>query len=84
MIVELAGHGSAYIRYRVGDAIVSPQEEVVAEVLVDRNTAGDVVGVEILDVGVDANVADARRFAADAGLPFPRDIAAALRAAAVA
>jgi uncharacterized protein YuzE len=81
MIVELAGGGSAYIRYRAGETVVGPQEEVGLEVLVDRNAAGEVVGIEIVDVAVEENVADARRFAAGAGLPFPRDIVAASRAA---
>jgi uncharacterized protein YuzE len=81
MIVELAERGSAYIRYRVGDAVVGPQEEIGSEVLIDRNADGQVIGIEIIDVMVAESVEDARRFAADAELDFPRDLVGAARSA---
>jgi uncharacterized protein YuzE len=83
MILEISTRGSAYIRYRQGETVVAPQEEIGEEVLVDRNASGDVVGIEIVDVAVEESVNDARRFAANLGLPFPRDIAAAARGAAI-
>jgi uncharacterized protein YuzE len=84
MIVELAERGSAYIRYRLREAVAGVQLEVGgegSEVLVDFNAAGDVIGIEIVDVNVLENVELARRFAIEHGMGFPRDIVAAARSA---
>jgi uncharacterized protein YuzE len=87
MIVELAERGSAYIRYRLRDAVAGSQLEVGgegSEVLVDFNAAGDVIGIEIVDVNVLENVELARAFAVEHRMPFPRDIVAAAQSASVA
>ena len=87
MIVEIADRGSAYIRYRVGERVAEPQIEVggeASEVLADVNAAGDIIGIEIVDVAIPENIARARAFAAERGLQFPRDLVAAARGAAVA
>jgi hypothetical protein len=87
MIVELAEHGCAYIRYRVGEPIAEPTLEVGgegSEALADLNAAGNVIGIEIVDVGIAENIERAREFARQRGLPFPRDIVAAARNAEAA
>jgi uncharacterized protein YuzE len=87
MIVELAERGSAYIRYRAGEAVVPPTIEVGgdgSEVLADMNATGDVIGIEIVDIAVPENVQRARAFAAERSLPFPRDIVAASKNASAA
>ncbi len=87
MIVELAERGSAYIRYRIGERVADAQIEVGgegSEVLADVNDADDVVGIEIVDVAIGENIERARAFAAERGLPFPRDIASAARSASAA
>jgi uncharacterized protein YuzE len=87
MIVELAERGSAYIGYRVGERPVGSTLEVGgegSEVLADVNDAGDVVGIEIVDVNVAENVERARAFANDRWLAFPRNVVAAARGASAA
>jgi hypothetical protein len=87
MIVEIADRGSAYIRYRVGERVAEGQIEVGgegSEVLADVNAAGDVIGIEIVDVAIAENVERARSYAAERGLRFPRDLVAAARGATVA
>ncbi|HYW54917.1 MAG TPA: DUF2283 domain-containing protein [Dongiaceae bacterium] len=39
--------------------------------LADLNEAGEVLGIEILDVSIPENLELARRFAAERGLEFP-------------
>jgi len=87
MIVEIAERGSAYIRYRTGERVDGPTIEVGgegSEVLADVNAANEIIGIEIVDVAIPDNVERARTFARDRGLPFPRDLVAAARGAALA
>jgi len=48
------------------------------------NEAGDVIGIEIVDVNVAESVELARAFAHERRLAFPRDIVAAARSASAA
>ncbi len=87
MIVEIAERGSAYIRYRSGERVEGPTIEVGgegSEVLADVNGSDEIIGIEIVDVAVPESVECARQFARERGLPFPRDLVAAVRAAQVA
>ena len=87
MIVEIADSGSAYIRYRVGERVAEGQIEVGgegSEVLADVNGAGDLIGIEIVDVAIAESVERARSYTAGRGLRFPRDLVAAARGATVA
>jgi uncharacterized protein YuzE len=87
VIVELSDRGSVYIRYRVGELPVGDTLEVggdATEVLADVNEAGDVIGIEIVDVNVAESVELARAFAHERRLAFPRDIVAAARSASAA
>lgn len=84
MIVEIAERGSAYIRYRIGDRVEGPTIEVGgegSEVVADVNAADEIIGIEMVDVAVPGNVERARTFAQQRGLPFPRDLVSAARAA---
>jgi uncharacterized protein YuzE len=87
MIVEIAESGSAYIRYRPSDQPVSETIEVGgegSEVMADVNDRGEVIGIEIVDVNVADSIEQARNFARDRGLAFPRDIAAAAKSVSAA
>jgi uncharacterized protein YuzE len=81
VVVEISDRGSAYIRYQASVTVHSSIEvggegsEVVAAV----DVAGHVIGIEIVDVSIEENVARARAHAAELALPFPRDIVAAAR-----
>jgi uncharacterized protein YuzE len=81
MNVELSSTGAAYIRY---DTTASVENFYVggdesSDVIVDLDEHGTVIGIEIVNVAIAEDVAGARAFAAERGLPFPRDLAAAVR-----
>jgi uncharacterized protein YuzE len=87
MIVEIADRGSAYIRYRASDQPVATTIEVGgegSEVLADVNDRDEIIGIEIVDVNVAESVDQARAFARERGLAFPRDIVAAAKSASAA
>lgn len=77
MNLDITPRGQAYIRYAFGP-VVGPQQEIGLEVIVDRNAAGEIVGIEIVDVNVQQSVSEARAFATSQGLDFPRDLVGAL------
>ncbi len=81
MNIELSSTGAAYVRYSTSTSIenmyVGGDES--SDVIVDLDDRGTVIGIEIVDVSVAADVARARVFAEERGLPFPRDLAAAVR-----
>ncbi|MGP6157174.1 MAG: DUF2283 domain-containing protein [Vulcanimicrobiaceae bacterium] len=81
MNVELSSTGAAYIRYATSasacNLFVGGDED--SDVIVDLDDAGNVIGIEILDVTVQADIERARVFARERDLPFPRDLAAAAR-----
>jgi len=72
--LEVTPAGSAYLTYRGGEKIVGDRIRIGLEVLIDLNAAGDVVGIEIVDVAIAESVESARAFAEERGLPFPRKI----------
>ena len=86
MNIELSSTGAAYIRYgtsaSVEDIYVGGDES--SDVIVDLDDRGTVIGIEIVDVSIAEDVARARAFAAERDLPFPRDLAAAVRDVAAA
>jgi uncharacterized protein YuzE len=73
MNVDYTGNGMAYISYRPGRGVHKTLEVggEGSEVLADLNEAGEVLGIEIIDVNVPENVEVARRFAAERGLELP-------------
>jgi uncharacterized protein YuzE len=81
MNIELSSTGAAYIRYGTSasaeNIYVGGDES--SDVIVDLDDRGIVVGIEIVDVSIADDVARARAFAVQRGLPFPRDLAAAVR-----
>jgi uncharacterized protein YuzE len=81
MNIELSSTGAAYIRYTTNpsatNVFVGDDED--SDVIADLDECGDVVGIEILDVSVVADIEKARGFARQHELPFPRDLAAAAR-----
>jgi len=80
MNVELSSNGTAYIRYSMADSVdnVYVGGDDSSDVIVDIDAAGSVVGIELLNVSAEDDIASARAFAGDRGLPFPHDIAAAI------
>jgi uncharacterized protein YuzE len=81
MNVELSSTGAAYIRYgtSASAANIYVGGDESSDVIVDLDDRGTVVGIEIVDVSIADDVARARAFAVERGLPFPRDLAAAVR-----
>ena len=59
-------------------------DDETSDVIADIDEGGAVVGIEILDVSIAADVTRARAFASGKGLQFPRDLAAAARDASAA
>ena len=86
MNVELSSTGAAYIRYGTNESVenIYVGGDESSDVIVDRDDRGTVVGIEIADVSITEDIARARAFAAERGLPFPRDLAAAVRDASAA
>jgi uncharacterized protein YuzE len=86
MNVQLSSTGSAYIRYTTE---ASAKNEFVggdegSDIIADLDANGCVVGIEIVDVAIPGDIERARSFASERGLPFPRDLAAAVRDASAA
>ena len=81
MNIELSSTGAAYIRYSTSasaeNLYVGGDES--SDVIVDLDDRGTVIGMEIVDVSIAEDVASARAFAVERGLPVPRDLAAAAR-----
>jgi uncharacterized protein YuzE len=80
MNVELSSTGAAYIRYGTGESVenIYVGGDESSGVIVDLDDRGTVIGVEIVDVSTTEDIARARAFAVERGLPFPRDLAAAV------
>jgi uncharacterized protein YuzE len=81
MNIELSSTGAAYIRYTTGISVdnIFVGGDETSDVIVDIDECGGVVGIEIVDVYAQDDVARARAFAVERDLPFPRDLAAAAR-----
>jgi len=69
MNIELSSTGAAYIRYGTSAS--------AENICVGGDESSDVI--EIVDVSIADDVARARAFAVERRLPFPRDLAAAVR-----
>lgn len=80
MNVELSSTGAAYVRYGTNASAenIYIGDDESSDVIVDLDDSGAVMGIEIVDVSIAGNVARARAFAVERGLPFPRDLAAAV------
>jgi uncharacterized protein YuzE len=81
MNIELSSTGAAYVRYGTGASVenIYVGGDESSDVIVDLDEHGMVIGIEIVDVSIAEDVARARAFAVERGLPFPRDLAAAVR-----
>lgn len=70
--------GAGYIRYRTGQPVSTLDVLSSCSVAADIGDEGQVLGIEILDVGSAEQVDAARAFAKLRDLAFPRDLAGAL------
>jgi len=86
MNVELSSSGAAYVRYSIEKSVgnVYVGEDESADVIADVDAQGKIVGIEIVDTAEADDIALAQTFARERGLPFPRDLAAAVRDIAAA
>ena len=81
MNIELSSTGAAYVRYGTSASVenIYVGGDESSDVIVDLDERGTVIGIEIVDVSIAEDVRPrARGFALERGLPFSRDLAAAV------